>query len=666
MTNTIIESIGVYLPPRSFTTTEVLQDCTTPIRFPLEKISGIKTRRMAGQEEFSLDLAQKAIENCLEKSKYHPNDIDLLICCNISRFDGPDMVSFEPSTSIKLRKHFGFDHAIAFDITNACAGMFTAIHLVDNLLNAGAIRRAIIVSGEYITHLTQTAQKEIENFMDDRLACLTLGDAGAALLLEKGLNQTTGFQKIDLRTFGRYSPYCIAKVSEHGGWIMHTDSVNMTDVAIKAGAKNALEVLHSAGWPPDQFQHLIMHQTSRMTMNSARREINNLLEDKILHDDNTINNLEQRGNTASTSHTVALADHILNQRIKTGDKVVFCVTASGLTIGTALYTFDDLPDRFQEKGKPGLKTSNPKKWKPRVSSSAPGIRIEQVGIKLPDDTKAEDSLELLHSAATNCIMPSAYSPNDIGLIIHSGVYRDEYLLEPALAALLAGRLNMNATVSDAEEQTTLAFDVFNGAIGFLNACYLAQQMIIADCTKAAMIVAAECENNADLFPDQLIDIREAASAIIMDAHPEQSKGFSQFLFHYQTAEIEDYTSYCCTKEISPRLQIDKTPDLEEKYIAAIVPMVKEILQQEGLDLQQIDRIFPPQISSVFITRLSQALQLPREKFVDIAGEGPDLFSSSIPFGLAHAYERAWVKDGDIGLLIAVASGIQAGCAIYRF
>jgi len=212
----------------------------------------------------------------------------------------------------------------------------------------------------------------------------------------------------------------------------------------------------------------------------------------------------------------------------------------------------------------------------------------------------------------------------------------------------------------------LAFDVFNGALGFLNACYVAQQMIIAGSSKAAMVVAAECENNAATFPDQLVGVREAASAIILDAHPVQNKGFSQFLFHYQPAGLDDYTSYCSTKEITARLQIDKVPDLEEKYLAAIVPMIEEILQQEGLELHQIDRLFPPQISTEFITRLSQELQLPREKFVDVAGEGPDLFSSSIPFGLAHAYEKNWVKEGDIGLMIAVASGIQAGCAIYRF
>ena len=82
-TNTVIESLGVYLPRESFSTNEILQGCKKQIRFPLEKISGIKSRRMAGQYEFSIDLAKKAVADCLEKSKYHTADIDNLICCNI-------------------------------------------------------------------------------------------------------------------------------------------------------------------------------------------------------------------------------------------------------------------------------------------------------------------------------------------------------------------------------------------------------------------------------------------------------------------------------------------------------------------------------------------------------------------------------------------------------
>jgi 3-oxoacyl-[acyl-carrier-protein] synthase III len=87
---------------------------------------------------------------------------------------------------------------------------------------------------------------------------------------------------------------------------------------------------------------------------------------------------------------------------------------------------------------------------------------------------------------------------------------------------------------------------------------------------------------------------------------------------------------------------------------------------EKLDLSNIDKIFPPQISSDFIERLSEKLNVPLERFVNVAGEGPDLFSSSLAYAFEHAVEHGVVKAGDTGLMIAVGSGIQVGCALYYF
>jgi 3-oxoacyl-[acyl-carrier-protein] synthase III len=624
---------------------------------------------MAGKSEFSIDLAKNAIADCLAKSTYNPADVDLLICCNISRYDDIGLVSFEPGTSIKLRQHFGFTNAIVFDITNACAGMFTGICIVNAFLKAGVIRRGMVVSGEYITHLTQTAQREIESFMDNRLACLTLGDAGAALILEKGPGNQTGFQQLDLQTFGSYSQYCIAKASEQGGMIMYTDSVKLTDVAVKSGAKHSINMLQQAGWPPESFQHLIMHQTSGMTLNSAKREINRLMDNKICHDGNTINNLEHRGNTASTAHFIALADQILNNKINSGDKIIFSISASGLTIGTALYAFDDLPDRLRQMVS---QHSDIQKESPTKNVSlatipvSPRIRIESAGT-IPVETNGKmDSMELLLQAATSCLKKSSYKINEIGLLIYSGVYRSEYLLEPAYAALLAGELEMNSTISEPGTNKTLAFDIFNGSIGFLNACYVAQQMIAAGSCTTAMIVASETENNAVSFPCQLVGIRETASALIVDSHPGNNKGFARFLFSYHEELLNAYTSYYKPEDADPHLHVAKDTNLETMYIDCISPAVNELLQTEGLDFDSIDIILPPQISSDFIIRLSEKLNLPREKFIDVVGDGPDLFSSSLTYAYEYAYENGLVKSGDAGLIISVGSGIQVGCAIYYF
>ena len=275
-------------------------------------------------------------------------------------------------------------------------------------------------------------------------------------------------------------------------------------------------------------------------------------------------------------------------------------------------------------------------------------------------------MEMLHNAATGCLKKSSYESNDIGLLIYSGVYRSDYVMEPAYASLLAGELNMNATLSEPESKKTLAFDIFNSSVGFLNACYVAQQMIANGNCNTAMLVAAESENNAAAFPDKLVGICETASAIILDSHPLNEKGFSRFLFSYHGESLNAYTTGYMTGAVNPYLHVAKDKDLETMYIDCIPPAVQELLLMEGLDLNNIDKIFPPQISSGFIKRLSEKMNLPVEKFIDVAGEGPDLFSSSLPCAFEHAVENNLVKPGDTGLMISVGSGIQIGCAIYYF
>src|SRR5205814_7135167 len=91
----------------------------------------------------------------------------------------------------------------------------------------------------------------------------------------------------------------------------------------------------------------------RISLDEVAREANRLHNREVCSDRNIIYNPSERGNTASTSHFVALKDNIINNRIASGDNVIFSITASGLNVGTALYTFDDLPDRLRRTGLTG-------------------------------------------------------------------------------------------------------------------------------------------------------------------------------------------------------------------------------------------------------------------------------------------------------------------------
>ncbi len=665
--NTVIESIGVYLPARTVSTETVMAECVNEIRIPLERLTGIKNRRVAGEDEFSIDLARKAAEDCLARSNYGREEIDLVIACNISRRDGlGHRFTFEPSTASRLRDQCGLGNALVFDISNACAGMFTGITVADAFLQIGVIRSALVVSGEYISHLTETAQREIEGPMDPRLACLTLGDAGAAVILERGPNNRVGFHDIDMATVSRYAKLCIAKATEgpHGGAIMLTDSVTQTAVAVKHSVPYAVAVMQRHGWRPETCDHLLMHQTSESSINDAVAAINRMFGEGAAHRGNTIYNLAERGNTATTTHFVALNDYILSNRIKSGDNVVFSITGSGQTVGAALYTFDDLPDRMRRgtSGRHGgsTRTDSDRKEAP----ATPRVRIDSVGLAPAGQSARPSSIELAVQAATTCLNGSSLDRAALGLILHTGVYRDDFLSEPAVASLVAGELDINSDVESPDAPKTLAFDVLNGAVGFLNACQVAAGMIGAGKAEHAMVVASEIENNTPESGNPLNGISQTGSAILL-SRSDGTEGFSRFVFQHHPEYGGALATYTQQGDGRAWLQIDRDPNLAAIYLSCIPSAVKELLMLEGLDPADIAVVFPPYLPPVALDQLAAQIGVPRSRFADL-GADSDPFTSSVPYGLEQARRQGLARPGDIALIVTVGSGVQVGCTTYRF
>ena len=665
--NTVIESIGTYLPAGVVSTDTVLAECVNEIGIPLERLTGIKRRRVAGHGEFSIDLARHAVADCLSRSSYAPAEIDLVISCNISRYDGPGQkIMFEPSTAARLREQCGLANAIAFDLSNACAGMFTGITVADAFLRTGLVRRAMVVSGEYISHLTETAQKEIQGPMDPRLACLTLGDASAAVILERGPNGRVGFHDIDMATLGRYSTLCVGKASNgpHGGAIMLVDSIAATAAAVKVSLPYIAAVMKRHGWRPEHCDHILLHQTSEASLNDAVFAVNRMFGHATAHPGNVINNLAERGNTASTTHFVALSDHIQGNRIRSGDNVVFGISGSGQTVGAALYTFDDLPARLRRAPDGHLARSLSTDQRTAEPPATHRVRIEGVGTAPAGQSTLRRAVDLAVQGATACLDHSGLDRAALGLIIYAGVYRDDFMCEPAIAALVAGELGVNDDVESPDGPKTLAFDVLNGAVGFLNACHVAIQMIGAEKAEHAMVLASEIENNTPESGHPLLGIGETGSAVIL-GRTEGAAGFGRFVFHHHPEHADALATYTRHCDGQTWLQIDRDPKLAAHYLDCIPAAVEELLQLEGLDCSEIAVVFPPYLPLADRTDLAGRIKIPSSRFVDLAAEA-DPFSSSLPYGLEHAWRHKLVSSGDIGLIVSVGSGLQVGCTTYRF
>jgi amino acid adenylation domain-containing protein len=723
--NSRMESLGVYLPPKVVSTADVMAGCARPVRFPLERLTGIRNRHMAGDTEFAIDLSRKAMDECLARSAHGPADIEMLVCCNISRCDGPDHdFSFEPSTAAKLAREFGLRDALTFDVNNACSGMFTGVQVVDLFIRMGVIRRGMVVSGEYITHLTTTAQKEIEGHMDPRLACLTLGDAGAAVILERTTDLSIGFHEIELFTLGQYSHYCVAAETDgpHGGAIMNTDLLGVSSVITREGVAHWTRVAQRYQWSNDMIGHVIPHQVSRSTLSSGLYEAKNAQGASAARDAKVINNVEHRANTATTSYFLALWDHIYSGRINSGDKVLFGISGSGITIGTALYTLDDLPDRVRagRKDKSQSQLQPPaslesrlqpaaslesqlqpadslesrlqpadsleSRLQPALSHSVPsarstpsrlgtanrGPRVAVLGVGIaPAPTGTPDSTKLAVAAAEDCLSRAGRDRREVGLIVHSGVYRTAYLTEPAVASMIGGALGLNVEEQHDQRPLTFAYDVINGSVGFMHACYAALQAVQFGRVKTALVTTSEIENNADRPGRPLMGLQPAGSAVLLGPAANSRAGFGRFHFATDPDRVEALRVGTVNDAGKLYLRIQRDPAIEDYCLDLLARTTSELLAREGLSLADIQVIFPPQLPGAFLDRLAGRLGVPRARLVDAQdglseSDRRDLYTSSVPYALRHAADAELARPGDIGLILAVGSGLQAAGATYYF
>lgn len=336
-----IESIGAKYPEKCVTTSEIISKLRLTDPPNLERITGIKERRFCSKNEDSYTLAVDAALDCLSRSKYKPGSIEMVVCCSISRNKNDLTVILEPPLSLFIKEKIGAPQALNFDISNACAGMLTGIYVVDNFIKQGIIENGLVVSGEYISSLSENAVKSIRTTASSQMASLTLGDAGAAVILEKtGQYNSQALTLSGFTTLSQYHDLCIGKQCHTSpGGIMNTKQGKIHSAAISELPKILSKALIENNLSFDQIDFFIPHQTSITAIKIGMQKMIKKLKGPPKK---TIINLEYFGNTASTSHILALHRYLKEKRIKNGSNILMTALASGLVIGCVFFTIEDL------------------------------------------------------------------------------------------------------------------------------------------------------------------------------------------------------------------------------------------------------------------------------------------------------------------------------------
>jgi len=98
-----------------------------------------------------------------------------------------------------------------------------------------------------------------------------------------------------------------------------------------------------------------------------------------------------------------------------------------------------------------------------------GARIEAVTALASHGLRKPTARRLADAATRACLAQAGRMPVDLDMLINAGVYREDSMGEPALAALIQEDIGANLGHPPIGGRGTFSFDLINGTCGVLTA-----------------------------------------------------------------------------------------------------------------------------------------------------------------------------------------------------
>ena len=174
-----IAGVAAVLPERVRSSAEVeamIEGFRPPARI-VERVSGVRNRHVAADDEIASDLAVAASRKVLANTGTDPAGIDLLLFGSASQ----DMA--EPATAHVVAAKLGLACPV-MDVKNACNSLLNAVQVADALITAGQHDRVLVCTGEVPSRAIRWRVRDGAQFAES-FPGYTLSDGGAALLVER-------------------------------------------------------------------------------------------------------------------------------------------------------------------------------------------------------------------------------------------------------------------------------------------------------------------------------------------------------------------------------------------------------------------------------------------------------------------------------------------------
>jgi 3-oxoacyl-[acyl-carrier-protein] synthase-3 len=323
----VITGYGSFAPEKRLTNEELAKMIDTSDEWITDR-TGIKTRHITTDNESTAFLATEAARRALAEAHLDAGELELIIVATIT----PEMVF--PSTASFVQRSLQAKKAWVFDLAAACSGFVYGLSIVQQFIESGRIKNALVIGAETLSKITNWG---------DRTSCILFGDGSGAVVVERSEDNRKGiiystmssdgdcWEALNCQAYG--SRYPSDKKLENPKKIyMEIKGREVYQQAVRRIVEAVTDCLEHCGLSIDDIDMVISHQMNARIIESAAKRLR-LPKEKVFL------NIAEYGNTSAASVPIAFDECVRSGKIKRGDIIIFVAFGAGLTWGANVIEF---------------------------------------------------------------------------------------------------------------------------------------------------------------------------------------------------------------------------------------------------------------------------------------------------------------------------------------
>ena len=315
-----IRAVTSFLPAGKLTNEQLAEEFGDLHAAQIFGKTGVAVRSVAATDECASDLGVAAARHLFESGACSPHDIDFLIFCTQS----PDY--FSPTSACVMQDRLGVrTNCGAIDFNQGCSGYVYGLALAKSLVQTGTAANVLLITGDTYTKFINPRDRSVRTLFGDGASATLIGLLEAEQELIGPFIFGTdgrGAREIIVPAGGLRCPAtadtAIERVDENGNWRseqnLYMNGAEVFNFAIRTVPGAMDQLLRKCQLTLDQVDFVILHQANKFMLERLRARM------KIPPERFWID-MENCGNTVSSTIPIALESARRQGRVRTGDRV---------------------------------------------------------------------------------------------------------------------------------------------------------------------------------------------------------------------------------------------------------------------------------------------------------------------------------------------------------